>query len=177
VKGLQPGLAPGHADHVGAGAGEGDHGCPTKATWEVDVHHVFHFVREALLVRLDAGSVVISVSSGAARAGSPMSGGYAGAKATIKFISGYAGAESERQALGIRFVSVLPQLTPATELGSTFVDSYAEYAGTTREEYLAGFGAPLTAEQVGTSIVELAADGDNDAPSYLLTARGYSPIE
>jgi NAD(P)-dependent dehydrogenase (short-subunit alcohol dehydrogenase family) len=145
--------------------------------WEVDVRHVFDFAREALLAPLDPGSVVISLSSGAARAGSPMSGGYAGAKATIMFISGYAGGESERQALGIRFVSVLPQLTPATKLGSTFVDSYAEYAGKTRETFLAGFGALLTAEQVGTSVAELATNDANDAPSYLLTARGVSPIQ
>ncbi len=72
---------------------------------------------------------------------------------------------------------MLPQLTPATALGSTFVDSYAEYAGATREQFLAGFGALLTAEQVGTSIVELVTNGENDAPSYLLTARGLSPVE
>ena len=33
------------------------------------------------------------------------------------FISAYAGAESEREALGIRFVALLPKLTPATGLG------------------------------------------------------------
>jgi hypothetical protein len=43
--------------------------------------------------------------------GSPLSGGYAGAKATIRFLTGYAAAESERDGLGIRFASLLPQLT------------------------------------------------------------------
>jgi hypothetical protein len=46
-----------------------------------------------------------------------MSGGYAGAKATVKFLSAYAGSESNRNSLKLRFVSVLPQLTPATDLG------------------------------------------------------------
>src|SRR5256886_8777669 len=80
--------------------------------WEVDVRHAFHWLREALLLPLDPGSVVVSVSSGAALRGSPLSGGYAGAKATIQFISSYAAAESKRDGLGITFTSVLPQLTP-----------------------------------------------------------------
>src|ERR1700676_3145065 len=64
--------------------------------WEVDVQHAFHWTREALLLPLDPGSVVIAMSSGAAVNGSPLSGGYAGAKATIRLIARYAGAESER---------------------------------------------------------------------------------
>ena len=80
--------------------------------WEVDVRHAFNFIREALLAPLAPGSSVITVSSGAALRGSPLSGSYAGAKATIRFITSYAAAESERAGLGIRFVCVLPQLTP-----------------------------------------------------------------
>jgi NAD(P)-dependent dehydrogenase (short-subunit alcohol dehydrogenase family) len=49
--------------------------------WQVDVLQVFHWTRQALLVPLDPGSVVIAFSSGAALQGSPLSGGYTGAKA------------------------------------------------------------------------------------------------
>ena len=80
--------------------------------WDVDVQHVFRWVREALLTPLDPGSTVITVSSGAALRGSPLSGGYAGAKAAIRFITAYAADESDRGALDIRFRCVLPQLTP-----------------------------------------------------------------
>ena len=80
--------------------------------WEIDVQHVFHFTREALLAPLAPGSTVITLSSGAALRGSPLSGGYAGAKAAIRWLTGYAAEESERAGLGIRFVSLLPQLTP-----------------------------------------------------------------
>ncbi len=73
--------------------------------WEVDVQHVFNWTREALLLPLEPGSAVIAFSSGAAVNGSPLSGGYAGAKATIRFIASYAAAESGRNALGIRFTS------------------------------------------------------------------------
>ena len=58
--------------------------------WDVDVQHVFHWTREALLRPMTPGSTVIIISSGAALAGSPLSGGYAGAKATIRFIASYA---------------------------------------------------------------------------------------
>ena len=97
--------------------------------WDVDVQHVFHWTREALLAPLDPGSLVVTLSSGAAVRGSPLSGGYAGAKATIRFITAYAASESERDGLGIRFVSLLPQLTPATGLGAAAVAAYAAREG------------------------------------------------
>ena len=66
--------------------------------WDVDVQHAFRWVREALLRPLDPGSRVITVSSGAALRGSPLSGGYAGAKAAIRFLTAYAADESQRAA-------------------------------------------------------------------------------
>ena len=97
--------------------------------WDVNVQHVFNWTREALLAPLEPGSLVIALSSGAAVRGSPLSGGYAGAKATIRFITSYAAAESERDGLDIRFVSLLPQLTPVTGLGAKAVAGYAARDG------------------------------------------------
>jgi NAD(P)-dependent dehydrogenase (short-subunit alcohol dehydrogenase family) len=143
--------------------------------WEADVRHAFNFLREALLAPLDPGSRVITVSSGAALRGSPLSGGYAGAKATIRFISSYAAAESERAALGISFVSVLPQLTPATALGAAAVAAYAARQGTDTAAYLAAAGPVLTAEQAGEAITSLATGPARDLDAYLLTAAGLAP--
>lgn len=42
--------------------------------WDVDVRHAFHWIREALLLPLRPGSTVVVMSSGAAVAGSPLSG-------------------------------------------------------------------------------------------------------
>jgi NAD(P)-dependent dehydrogenase (short-subunit alcohol dehydrogenase family) len=145
--------------------------------WEVDVKQVFHFTRAALTAPLDPGSVVVSFSSGAALRGSPLSGGYAGAKATVRFLSAYAGVESKRHSLGLRFVSVLPVITPATDLGAPFVKAYADYAGITVEAYLAQFGEMLTAEQVATSVINLATDDGYTAPSYWLAAGGMKPLD
>ncbi len=140
-----------------------------STNWNVDVHHVFNFVREALTAPLDPGSVVISLSSGAALRGSPLSGGYAGAKATIKFISSYARDEAVRNGSDIRFVAVMPQLTPATDLGRVYTEAYGG-SGVTSP------GSSLTVDQVATSIVGLATD-DAVAPAYLVTAAGLQPLE
>jgi NAD(P)-dependent dehydrogenase (short-subunit alcohol dehydrogenase family) len=144
--------------------------------WDVDVRHAFHWIREALLLPLHPGSTVITMSSGAAVAGSPLSGGYAGAKATIRFVTGYAADESTRAGLGIRFISVLPRLTPATELGSEAVAAYARRDGLDVGEYLARFGPGLTPDEVGKATVDLVTSAEYEPGAYLLTSAGLSPV-
>ena len=51
-----------------------------SVNWNVDVRQAFHFVQQALRTPPPNGGVVVTMSSGAALAGSPMSGGYAGAE-------------------------------------------------------------------------------------------------
>jgi len=147
-----------------------------SSNWHTDVRHVFEFTRAALQAPLAPGATVVALSSGAARMGSPLSGGYAGAKATIGFVGDYAQAESDRLGLGLRFVSVLPKLTGATALGSTFVDAYAGLAGTDRATFEAQVGPALTVDQVGAAVVDLASGAVGGARSYLLTADGLAPI-
>jgi NAD(P)-dependent dehydrogenase (short-subunit alcohol dehydrogenase family) len=144
--------------------------------WDVDVRHAFHWIREALLLPLRPGSTVIVMSSGAAVAGSPLSGGYAGAKATIRFFTGYAADESERAGLGIRFISVLPRLTSATELGSMAVAAYARRESLGVDEYLARSGPGLTTEDVGKATVELVTSAEFAPGAYLLTPAGLTPV-
>src|SRR5215470_16155567 len=96
--------------------------------WEVDVQHAFGWTREALLAPLAPGSTVITLASGGALRGSPLSGGYAGAKAAIRWLTAYAAEESRRAGLGIRFVALLPTLTPATALGAVYTDAYDQDA-------------------------------------------------
>jgi len=143
--------------------------------WDVDVQHVFHWTREALLAPLDPGSLVVTLSSGAALRGSPLSGGYAGAKATIRFITAYAASESARDGLGIRFVSLLPQLTPVTRLGEAAVSAYAAREGIEVAAFTERAGPPLTAEQVAKAVLDLAADDGSAPGAFLLTAAGLSP--
>jgi NAD(P)-dependent dehydrogenase (short-subunit alcohol dehydrogenase family) len=144
--------------------------------WNVDVAQAFHWIRHALQRPLAPGSTVIALSSGAAINGSPLSGGYAGAKATVRFIAGYAALESERAGLGIDFVSVLPVLTPATELGAKAVAAYAERQGVDVDTFVQSLRPALTAEQVGKSVLDLATGTGRDHPAYTLSSAGLSPL-
>ncbi len=137
--------------------------------WQVDVHLTFNWLQEALRKPLRPGSRVLLMSSGAAVAGSPLSGGYAGAKATIRFMAGYADDEARRDGLGIRVLTVLPKLTPATALGLAAVRGYAERAGVSEEQYASRFGAPVTPELAGGAFLQLAAGELSDDVAYLLT--------
>lgn len=142
--------------------------------WEVDVAHVFHWVREALLAPLAPGSTVVTLSSGASLFGSPLSGGYAGAKAAIRFLTSYAAEESQRAGLGIRFVSLLPQLTPATDLGAVFAAAYAARQGDGPAP--APGGPALTPTQVGDAVTSLVTGAGPDQDAYLVTAAGLRPL-
>jgi NAD(P)-dependent dehydrogenase (short-subunit alcohol dehydrogenase family) len=143
--------------------------------WAVDVQQVFNWTRESLLRPLDPGSLVVAFSSGAVVAGSPLSGGYAGAKATIRYITSYAAEESERNGLGIRFTALLPQLTPATDLGAQAVAGYAARAGQDAADFAAARGPALTPEITGQAVLDLAGGGW-EAAAYLLSAAGLKEL-
>jgi NAD(P)-dependent dehydrogenase (short-subunit alcohol dehydrogenase family) len=143
--------------------------------WEVDVQHAFNWTREALLRPLDPGSTVVAMSSGAALRGSPVSGGYAGAKATIRFLTSYAAEESRREGLGIRFISVLPGLTPATRLGQGGAAGYAARQGVDVATFVENLGPALTPERAGEEIAGLITGTGHGEGAYLLGAAGLSP--
>ena len=148
-----------------------------SVNWETDVRIAFEWLREALLKPLHPGSRVVVISSGAALAGSPMSGGYAGAKATQRFIAAYAQEEAQRADLGITVTTVLPRLTPATDLGRPAVRAYAERYGMTEDEYLQQLGPLVTPEVAGAAVVELVrSDAASLAPAYLLTGAGLQKL-
>jgi NAD(P)-dependent dehydrogenase (short-subunit alcohol dehydrogenase family) len=144
--------------------------------WNVDVAQAFHWTRYALRRPLEPGSSVVVMSSGAALNGSPLSGGYAGAKATVRFITSYAAIESQRAGLGISFVSVLPRMTPATDLGAKAVAAYAKRQGVDADTFVRSSGGLLTAEQAGRSVLEIAGGYRRDNDAYLLTSSGLSPL-
>jgi NAD(P)-dependent dehydrogenase (short-subunit alcohol dehydrogenase family) len=142
-----------------------------SVNWEVDVRLTFTWLREALAKPLRPGSRVLLMSSGAALRGSPLSGGYAGAKATIRFMAAYADEEARRNGLGIRVLTVLPQLTPETALGLAAVRRYAERQGISEEQYRTRIGVPVTPARAGAAFAELAgAELEGAGPvAYALT--------
>ncbi|WP_188187788.1 SDR family oxidoreductase [Nonomuraea sp. SYSU D8015] len=144
--------------------------------WHTDTRHVFTWTRAALREPLAPGSVVVAMSSGAALGGSPLSGGYASAKAAIRYMRGYAADESERAGLNIRFVALLPQLTPLGGVGSAGVDGYAARQGVDRDTFVEGLRPILTPDQVAKAVVEIAGD-PGSAPEYLVGGAGLRPVD
>lgn len=145
-------------------------------SWEVDVRHVFEWTSAALRLPLRPGSVVVTISSGAALRGSPLSGGYAGAKATARFISSYAADESERAGLGLRFVTLLPQLTTLGGVGAAGAEGYAAQQGISIAAYTHGFEPLLTPALMGQAVLDAITPGGPVESSALVSGAGVRPL-
>jgi NAD(P)-dependent dehydrogenase (short-subunit alcohol dehydrogenase family) len=148
-----------------------------SVNWQSDVRIAFHWLREALLTPLRPGSRIVVFSSGAALKGSPLSGGYAGAKATQRFITAYAQDEARRAGLEITLTAGLPRITPLGQVGRRAVRAYAARAGQSEEEYLEGMGPLLTPEITGMALVELVqTDAAIVEAAYALTGAGLQKL-
>jgi NAD(P)-dependent dehydrogenase (short-subunit alcohol dehydrogenase family) len=132
-----------------------------EQSWkEFDVKIAFHFCKAALSRPLPAGTTVIVLSSGAALAGSPNSGGYAGAKRTQLFIANYSQKESDRLRLGLHFMALAPRIMPDTELGKHAVAGYARYLGISAADFIKSMASPPGASDVAAGVVALATNPD-----------------
>ena len=137
------------------------------APWEHDVKAGLHWLQAALNLPLKPGSRVLVVSSGAAVNGSPMSGGYGGAKRMLWFMAKYANGVSERKRLGIRFQAIVPQqMVLGTGVGDAGANTYAHAMGMKPEEFVARFGAPMPPREFGEKVVSVLND-----PTY---AKGFA---
>lgn len=145
--------------------------------WDTDVRIAFNVLREALLRPLHHGAKVVVVSSGAAFAGSPLSGGYAGAKATQRLMVRYAQEEADRNALDLRFCALYPQLTPLTAVGRHAARAYADRAAVTEADFVENLGTLLTPKAAGSALVDLLSrEATSWEEGYRLTATGLSPV-
>lgn len=148
-----------------------------SVNWDSDVKIAFHWLRETLTQPLRPGSRVIVVSSGAALAGSPLSGGYAGAKAAQRFITAYAQDEARRAGLDIAYTAVMPRFAPETGVGRPAVAAYAAQAGKPVEEFLQHVGPLLTPEIAGAAVVDLLrTDAGSLAAGYVLNGAGLQKV-
>jgi NAD(P)-dependent dehydrogenase (short-subunit alcohol dehydrogenase family) len=145
--------------------------------WETDVQIAFHFCKAALSRPLPAGTSIVLISSGAALAGSPVSGGYAGSKRTQLFIANYSQKESDRLGLGLRFSAVAPRITPDTDLGQHAVTAYSRYLGISAADFIASMASPPTASGVATAIIELATNADQSKGKvYVVSGNGLEAV-
>jgi len=145
--------------------------------WESDVRIAFHFCKATLAAPLAAGSSVILISSGAALAGSPNSGGYAGAKRTQIFLANYAQKESDRLGLGLRFTALAPRMMPDSELGRYAVAGYARYLGISAADFVKSMDAPPTAADVATAVTEvLMSPQRSKGRVFVVSGKGLEAV-
>jgi len=145
--------------------------------WEADVKIAFHFCQAALMRPLPAGTSVIVISSGAAVAGSPISGGYAGAKHTQIFMANYSQKESDRLGLGLRFIALAPRIMPDTELGKHAVAGYSRYLGISAADFVQSMISPPTSSDVATAVVELATNPDPaNGNVFIVSGKGLEAV-
>jgi NAD(P)-dependent dehydrogenase (short-subunit alcohol dehydrogenase family) len=141
--------------------------------WNVDVKIAFEVGRAALTRPLRHGSTVVIVSSGAGLDGSPLSGGYAGAKRMQMFLAGYLQRAADARALGIRFVALAPrQLLAGTRIGEAAAAAYGAEVGESAEAYMnRRFPVPLDAAGVARAILSIAS-GEEHRETTLLSVTG-----
>jgi len=130
-----------------------------SATWETDVKGGLYWLQAALKTPLKSGSRVLVGSSGAARDGSPLSGGYAGAKRMLWLMAKYANGVSVQNKLGIHFQAIVPlQIVGNTGVGDAGANAYARAMGIGRDEFLARFGVPMPPREFGEKVVSVLED-------------------
>jgi NAD(P)-dependent dehydrogenase (short-subunit alcohol dehydrogenase family) len=137
--------------------------------WKVDVRIAFEVGRAALARPLHPNSTVVIVSSGAALNpnGSPLSGGYAGAKRMQMFLAGYLQSASDARQLGIRFVALAPRaFLVGTPIGEAAAAAYGASTG------------PLDPAGVAAAIVSIAAgDAPHDTTLLAVTDKGLEEAQ
>lgn len=146
-----------------------------SAAWEHDVKAGLLWMQAALR-RMKRGRVLV-VSSGAAIHGSPMSGGYAGAKRMLWLMADYAQAAAAELDHDLRFQTVIPsQMFGDTGVGDAGASAYAARKGITKQAFLAGFGAPCSPRELGEHVTSVLVDPRNqDARAF--TIRGDTGLQ
>lgn len=132
-------------------------------TWNVDVKAGLAWMKAALAMPLAPGSRVLVGSSGAAIGGSPLSGGYAGAKRMLWTLAKYANGLAEEKQLGIRFQVIVPmQMVAGTGVGEQGARAYAKKRGVEVAQFFAAnYPAPFAPADFGRQVMSVLTD-----PSY-----------
>jgi NAD(P)-dependent dehydrogenase (short-subunit alcohol dehydrogenase family) len=130
--------------------------------WDVDVKGGFHWLQAALTLPLAPGARVLVGSSGAARQGSPQSGGYAGAKRMLWLMAGYAQQVSDSKGLGLAIQALVPlQMVAGGGVGEAGARAYGRARGVPPETILAGFPS-LPLDAYGEHVARILTDPQYD---------------
>jgi NAD(P)-dependent dehydrogenase (short-subunit alcohol dehydrogenase family) len=144
-----------------------------STNWHVDTKSAYAWLKAVMRDPLPPGSHVVVVSSGAAIQGSPLSGGYAGAKRMQWLLADYAATEAKRAGIELRVHVLLPNLNPSTDLGRPAIAAYAARAGVPVEEFQKRFLPYVTPEVMGAAVVDLfTRPADHAELAYRVTGKG-----
>lgn len=148
-----------------------------SATWKADTKIAFEFSKAMLHSPNVDGATVISFASGAALAGSPLSGGYAGAKRMQHFISDYAMWEAGRRGSALNFLTVYPkQLIAGSSIAEDVSAAYAAAASITPEQFMDRWDKPLTADDIADHVIGLLESEGDLGPVYGVTGAGIEAM-
>ncbi len=146
--------------------------------WSNDMQSTFHVLKRAHVQPLRPGSSIVVVSSGAAISGSPISGGYSGAKRMQWLLAGYAQKHADREGLQIRTTTIVPrQLIEGTAIADRAASVYGAMEGLTAGQFMSRFPAPLSCDMVADAIVRaLGDDLPGHAGAYGVSSNGVEPL-
>lgn len=142
-----------------------------SATWNSDTKIAFEFTKAALLRPMQAGGAIVSFSSGAALFGSPLSGGYAGAKKMQHYISNYAKRESDLRDLGLNFYAIYPkQVIAGTDIANDASLAYATANSIPQAQFMQQWEQPLTPDLIAGHVLDLLSDDSGaNSGTYAIT--------
>jgi NAD(P)-dependent dehydrogenase (short-subunit alcohol dehydrogenase family) len=148
-----------------------------SVNWESDVRIAFNFCKTALTLPLPTGALVVIVASCAALAGSPLLGGYAGAKRTQIFIANYCQKESDRLGLSLRFMAIAPRIIPDTEIGRRAITGYSHYLRLSVADFIQSMDAPPASCNIATAVIELAIWPDRSLGDvFIVSGKGLEAV-
>ncbi|MEH6347397.1 MAG: SDR family NAD(P)-dependent oxidoreductase [Bermanella sp.] len=146
-------------------------------TWNNDTQMAFYFTQAALQVPMPAGSVVVSFSSGASLNGSPLSGGYAGAKRMQSFLVKYGQREANFKGMDSKFISVLPkQMMQGSAIAQEGANAYAQASGSSAEQFMKQWPAPLDAKLAAKLTLDILQDNPVGGSLYAITGTGIESL-
>lgn len=129
-----------------------------SAPWNTDVKSGLQWIQAALTLPLAKGSRVLVSSSGAVN-GSPLSGGYGGAKRMLWLMARYANTVSAARQLDVRFQVLVPmQIIGGTGVGDEAATAYARAYGVSAQEFLGRFGAALPPRTFGDQVAAMLTE-------------------
>ncbi len=140
--------------------------------WQTDVRATFEFCKQALQAPMPKGGSVVIISSGAGTVGgSPLSGGYAGAKRMQFYLADYCQKAADQLDLGVRFKALLPaQIMGDTQVGLAAATGYASAQGITPQQFLDRFDVPLRPKDVANAVVRIVTDPTHaDTTQFIIT--------